>query len=197
MAISKEQFQQILSKSQKLCTPEAERVINEKVNKNNGAYDPDPASFDSFDDSMFLAETYNGGQRQESARQINPIAASNSKLPDFIKKSMLEENIDVSSMDPNRSVLDSIDLPKKKQVSETAAYGPQPQQAQQTFDYNIIKAIFEECIDRKLAEFKKQNLNESTLSTIGLRSGKIQLIDNKGKLFTANLEYKGNINEGK
>lgn len=62
-------------------------------------------------------------------------------------------------------------------------------------DYSIIKAIVNECLN----EYFKRPLNESagTLSGIGLKEGKIKLVDNKGNIFSANLEYQGSTKKNK
>ena len=62
-----------------------------------------------------------------------------------------------------------------------------------TIDYNIIKAIVNECLNEY---FSKQPLNESaTLKTIGLSNGNISIVDNKGNVYKAKLEKIGNKNE--
>ena len=62
-------------------------------------------------------------------------------------------------------------------------------------DYSVIKAIVNECLN----EYFKRPLNESvgTLSGIGLKEGKIKLVDNKGNIFSANLEYQGTTKKNK
>ena len=55
-------------------------------------------------------------------------------------------------------------------------------------DYALIKTIVNDAVEAKLKE-------AGTLKAIGLSAGKIKLIDNKGNVFTAKLEFKGNIND--
>ena len=59
-------------------------------------------------------------------------------------------------------------------------------------DYNLLRQIVEESIDRKL-----KNLNENVIKGIRLKEGKIMLTDHSGNVFSASLEYKGNVNEQK
>lgn len=188
MAISKELFEKALNRSKELFTEEGERKIQEK---SRSVSSPE-TSKDYYDDSMFLAETYH-----EESPKITNESYKNSKMPDFIKESMMNNPIDVSCADPGRSVLDSIPGIKEKMVSERKVQNSYQPQTAQPIDYSLIKTIVEECVDRKLNEFMDKTLNESKLSTIGLKSGNIQLIDNKGKIFSAKLQYKGNINESK
>ena len=66
-------------------------------------------------------------------------------------------------------------------------------------DYALIKTIISECLDEKLAEMSQKGmLNEgATLKGIGLSGGKIKLVDNKGNVFSAKLEYQGNTKDKK
>ena len=66
-------------------------------------------------------------------------------------------------------------------------------------DYALIKTIIRECIEEKFNEMAERGLlNEgATLKGIGLSEGKIKLVDNKGNVFSAKLEYKGNTKEKK
>jgi hypothetical protein len=53
----------------------------------------------------------------------------------------------------------------------------------------MIKQIINECLDEKLGD--------NTLKTIQVGDGKIRLVDNQGRIFIANLEYKGNVADKK
>ena len=66
-------------------------------------------------------------------------------------------------------------------------------------DYALIKTIVNECIETKLNEvFQKGMLNEgTTLKGIGLSNGKIKIVDNKGNVYSAKLEYQGNTKDKK
>ena len=73
---------------------------------------------------------------------------------------MLKKQISVDSLNPHRSIIDRLGIAKQqetikqpKQEVIKEVYNTQPS----NIDYTIIKAIIEECIDRKLNEhFKKQ-----------------------------------------
>ena len=66
-------------------------------------------------------------------------------------------------------------------------------------DYALIKTIVNECIENKLNEIAQKGLlNEgTTIKGIGLSNGKIKLVDNKGNIFSAKLEYQGNTKDKK
>ena len=66
-------------------------------------------------------------------------------------------------------------------------------------DYALIKTIVNEAIETKLNEMSQRGLlNEgTTLKGIGLSGGKIKLVDNKGNVFSAKLEYQGNTKDKK
>ena len=66
-------------------------------------------------------------------------------------------------------------------------------------DYALIKTIVNECIEAKFNEMAQRGvLNEgTTIKGIGLSNGKIKLVDNKGNVFSAKLEYQGNTKDKK
>ena len=201
MAISKEQLASIISgKARQLCGPEGDRLVESysgKQNMRGNFNDPDPASYDDDAlefDNMYLSslEESRGGDIKYSSGSAN-----NSRMPDHIKKSMLENRIDTSSLGQT-SVLDSLGVKpqakpqQRRQIVQEQATVASPQAS---IDYSIIKAIVNECLKEY---FSKQPLNESTsLQTIGLSNGVISLVDNKGNVFKAKLEKIGNTNEKK
>lgn len=202
MGVSREQLQAIIGgKARELCSPSADSMLNEvqQLNRNNGYLDDDPSNYDGdaeYFDSLYSSSANEGRAiRQKSSGDIQFSSAglANSKMDDRIKKSLMENPIDRSSLNPNsRSVLDDMDIkpkqrPQRQQVVEHQSYGNQP-----SVDYSIIKAIVNECLNEY---FSKQPLNESaTLSTIGLKEGIIKLVDNKGNIYSANLKKIGNKN---
>lgn len=116
----------------------------------------------------------------------NAQTASRSRMPENIKQSMLNEQIDVSKLNGNASVLDDMGLniprypqrPRQEQIGEHYQGG--------MVDYNTLKSIVFECLDEY---FSKKPLNESsTLKTIGLKDGKITLIDSSGNAYGAKLQ---------
>lgn len=199
----------ILGNAQKLCNPEMNKAMD-KIAKNarldeNG--DMDPSSFDgdaSSWDKMFLSEAaYDEAKptAQPKAPVITQRGMNKSRVPDFIKQSMISEAIDTTALSDNP--LDRMDLSKfqVKQATPRQQVNEQVSVPQQTsgIDYTIIKAIINECIDNKLKEYglTKQSLNENTLKTIHLKGGNIKLVDNSGNVYSAQLERKGNINDKK
>jgi hypothetical protein len=81
--------------------------------------------------------------------------------------------------------------PTKRQVTESVGGAG--------IDYALIKTIINECIDAKFNEMAQRGLlNEgTTVKGIGLSNGKIKLVDNKGNVFSAKLEYQGNTKDKK
>ena len=82
--------------------------------------------------------------------------------------------------------------PTRRQVTESVGGGP-------GIDYALIKTIVNECIEAKFNEMAQRGLlNEgTTIKGIGLSNGKIKLVDNKGNVFSAKLEYQGNTKDKK
>lgn len=187
MAVDANLMANALTKARALMTPEGQSKIQSHHGKaQNG---------------MAMVESYNYGdynmdmltqQPQETYVAETPyMGASQSKLPKAIMESMMTTQIDTSCLAPSN---DLNNIMKKVQQN-------MPQQPQQTqmvteerimpsnasgIDYNYIRTIIEECIDRKFKE-----LNENTLKGVKLKEGKIMLVDNSGNIFHANLEYKG------
>lgn len=201
MGVSKQELlSKILSgKARDLCSPEGDRLISEARNQNRGVngYNPNPNEYNDYQefDSMYLNEDSDYDSHDINYTSDN-IEYSN--LPDNIKESMLKNRIDRSSMG-GLSVLDGMDIPKptprKMKMNESVSRNYQPQQSYNNgIDYSIIKAIVSECINEY---FSKMPLNENSLKTIGLKKGKITLVDNQGNTFVANLEKVGNINSSK
>lgn len=175
MAITHEQLKSIINRSRELCSETGDRLVNEHINNRSSMDldDPDPSSFDYVPmESIFNEDRY----------EINEESFEKSNLPENIKNSMRNHQIR-----PNTSILDEMDIkPKKKKMpmNESVPYQQAPV-SQQAIDYSIIRAIMKECIDEY---FKKKPLNEGSLVGIGLKGGKITLVDNKGNKYMAKLE---------
>lgn len=213
MAISPEQLAQIINhNSSTLCSPKGQKKLNEMagaVNVNNMNSDMVSDEWDNF--SLSEPSTPNTKMQQNMNKPISENALSRSKMPDAIKQSMLKHQIDTSGLMPGNdmSFLNEVAKQRKQNITEESYYQPSttspvpqqqyiPQQQyvpQQMIDYGYLKHIISECISEY---FSKQPLNEgTTLKQIGLTEGKIKLVDNKGNVFAAELEFKGNINERK
>lgn len=200
MPVSKEQLAAIIGgHARELCSPKTDKILDGYAGRSglNEGYDPDPYSFndggaaDRFD-AMLGFGTSDPSPRDFSYSQSS---AGNSRMPDAIKQSMMNERIDVSKMG-NTSVLDSMNIPdaprqSRQQLREQVI----PQQSVGGVDYSIIKAIVKECLDDY---FSKNPINESaSLKTIGLEKGNIKLVDNSGNVFEAKLQKVGNLNNKK
>lgn len=194
MTVSKQQLEQILGKARDLCNPDGDRII-ESYRGGYDSNDPDPSNYDDYEqfDRMYLneEESYQP-KRVQTGKDIrySHATAANSRMPEKIKQSMLNEVIDVSALD-NNSVLSGMNIPEGKRKQRPQVLEQQYTQAT-GIDYSIIKAIVNECLNEY---FSKQQLNEgATLKTIGLKAGSIRLVDNKGNVYSAKLEKLGNTN---
>lgn len=195
MAISQEQLAAIIGgRARQLCSPENDKLIESYTRNNSNFNDPDPSYYDSDAaeyDNMYLSESvdYNDGL------QYSNTSASNSKMPEHIKQSMLENRIDTTALGQT-SVLDTLGVKPAKRSQRRQPMNEQTRSAQvSSIDYSLIKTIVNECLNEY---FAKQPLNESaTLKTIGLSGGNISLVDNKGNIYKAKLEKIGNKNDNK
>lgn len=181
MAISQETLAQIINKNKNgLCSPQGDRLLNEyKGIKNSQSTDIDPNSFsDEWDTFSFTDE-----EKPVREPQYDEVTASKCKMPEAIKESMLKHRIDTQP---------AIPMPQKRENKSVVREAVAPQTA---IDYNYIKYLIKECLEEY---FAKQSINENaTLKQIGLSEGKIKLVDNKGNVFSADLSYKGNVNNRK
>ena len=154
-----------------------------------------------------------------TSNDFNPERVKNSKMLSAIKEEMVKNPIDTTALnaqmlesaaggnpanndrlmkmlsaakrvDARASELDGKGMPKK-QINEQSAGGG--------IDYALIKTIVNECIETKFNEMAQRGvLNEgATIKGIGLSNGKIKLVDNKGNIFSAKLEYQGNTKDKK
>ena len=207
-----DEFMAKLAAAQKLCSPSMDKKMNQIVKENAGvpAADVDPANYNGDADSwdrMFLSDATAPATNkpQESAPVITQRGITKSRVPDFIKKSMMSESIDTAALSANP--LDRMDLsrlhvneaaPRRDIIENTT---PVQQVVSNTggIDYPLIRAIINECIDNKFKELglTKESLNENTLKSIHLKGGGIKLVDNSGNVYAAQLERKGNINDKK
>lgn len=185
MAINAEQLAKSLNNARNLMSQEGESRINEaRRNFAESGYDTTPYEYD------YNAIVNNQPIQETVQRPMSGMNVQNSKLPQAIVESMLNNQIDTSCLDPNgmSNVMKLMEqnhpTPKpQKQVIKEDKVLPSSSAG---IDYSLIKTIVEECIDRKLKE-----LNENTLKGIKLKEGKIALVDNGGNVFHATLEYKG------
>ena len=210
MAISPEQLAKIIGhNSSTLCSPKGDKKLNEyKGAMNIDAMNSDMVS-DEWD-NFSLSDPMDPKPQRNLNQPISQNAVNNSRMPDAIKQSMLENQIDTSGLGAgaDTSFLYNLagqqkqqrqqqyfDREKLNEIQGQQQYQPQYVPQPVAIDYNYLKHIVSECIAEY---FSKQPLNESTtLKQIGLSEGKIRLVDNKGNVYGAELEYKGNVNEKK
>ena len=194
---------------------------------------------DDFDDSMFLAETYdepvnvnsNGGYLSESAaakaraltdyssNDFNPERVQNTRMSSAILEDLVKHPIDTKALNTqliesagngnaatNNARLNQMLAGAKRverKLGDTPGETPITEQVQtgggNGIDYALIKTIVNECIETKFNEMAQRGLlNEgTTIKGIGLSNGKIKLVDNKGNVFSAKLEYQGNTKDKK
>lgn len=215
----------------KLITPNARKLSSPQGNAKIGQIvDEGPiGSADDFDDSMFLAESYdepvdvpsNGGYIAQSdaakaraltdysSNNFNPNRVKTTRMNNAILEDMVKHPIDTTALNSqllesagngnaalNNSRLSQM-LAGAKKVEERLGDTPvrtktpireQTQAGGGNIDYALIKTIVNEAVESKLNDM-------GTLKAIGLSAGKIKLVDNKGNVFVAKLEYKGNVND--
>lgn len=200
-----------------------------------------PGSDGEFDDSFFLADTYeepgdvpsNGGYLSEntaakaramtdySSNDFNPERVKNSRMLSAIKEDLIKNPIDTTALNTMKlesagngnavtnnarlnKMLSGAKMIEEKLESPGRSNPVRTQTSVNTgggggIDYALIKTIVNECIENKLNEIAQKGLlNEgTTIKGIGLSNGKIKLVDNKGNIFSAKLEYQGNTKDKK
>ena len=207
MAISKDRLAAIISgKAAKLCSSESQKQIKALGTSMSNRLDEATMQGDDMAAQYEAMLGYNSDENSDS-RDISFTSddVQLSNLPEHIKKSMLEHNIDRSGLG-GTSVLDSKKKKKKKNVKVTqrtpiTEQQQMPQQyampsVQNNVDYSIIRAVVNECLKEY---FGKQPLNEgiSALETVALKGKTISLVDNKGNIYQGNLKLVGNTNDKK
>ena len=207
MAISKDRLAAIISgKAAKLCSSESQKQIKALGTSMSNRLDEATMQGDDMAAQYEAMLGYNSDENSDS-RDISFTSddVQLSNLPEHIKKSMLEHNIDRSGLG-GTSVLDSMGIKPKKNVKVTqrtpiTEQQQMPQQyampsVQKNVDYSIIRAVVNECLKEY---FGKQPLNEgiSALETVALKGKTISLVDNKGNIYQGNLKLVGNTNDKK
>lgn len=225
----------------KLISPNAKALVQQQAQAKIGQIvDEGPVgNIKDFDDSMFLAESYNDdydvpsnngyvsqaaatkarAMTDYSSNNFNPDRVQNSRMASAILEDMVKHPIDTTAL--NTQLLESAGngnaaannnrlnkmISGARMVEERLNEAPgenvqnkgQVQTGGAGIDYALIKTIINECLETKLNEMAERGLlNEgTTLKGIGLSEGKIKLVDNKGNVFQAKLEYKGNTKDKK
>ena len=212
-----EEFQKNIAAARNLCNESVSRQINEKAkgvrnNINPGSFDDVPpvrgTAEDDAWDRMFLSDAALNessspsapmAETRQPAIQMTQASVSKSRVPDFIKNSMINERIDITALSANpldRMDLSGIQINEERPAAPVTRTIPAGQTNNTGIDYSVLRAIILECIDSKFKELgiTKEILSENTLKSIHLSKGNINLIDNKGNIFGAKLEIKGNVN---
>lgn len=206
MALSEQQLAGILGNAKKLCNPDADRVMNEYkgVNANQKKGSDEHENYRTWETAGFDDAYADGGTRlSQSAPQQQIMESSGpnrSRLPEAIKKSMMENQYQFHNMTEEgklESAIDSLSQRQRQVVNEVYS---QPQAQNSVIgggiDSNYLKFLIKESLKEYFAE--KGTLNEgTTLRQIGLSEGKIKLVDNKGNIYSAQLELTGNVRDKK
>ena len=206
MALSEEQLAGILGNAKKLCNPEADRVMNEYkgANANQKKGSEEHENYRTWENTGF-DDVYAGGgstRLSQSAPQQQIMESSGpnrSRLPEAIKKSMMENQYqfhDITEEGKLESAISSLSQ-RQRQVVNEAYSQPQTQNAVGgRIDSNYLKFLIKESLKEYFSE--KGTLNEgTTLRQIGLSEGKIKLVDNKGNIYSAQLELTVNVRDKK
>lgn len=203
MPLTKEQLRKCLAGARNVIQKDAEtgqqfapapqrKQMREQANMRG--YNPSSISYVDTDTELDYESPYGTNESYEDDGLSLPSdmqgAAKNSRMPDAIKQSMMQEQIDVSALQTEGSVLDSIGLNGQQRRTQRGPVNEnQMAAAGSGVNYGLIKQIINECLDERLGN--------NALKTIQVGDGKIRLVDNQGRIFIANLEYKGNIADKK
>ena len=221
MALSEEVLRKLITPNAKaLSSPQGDKIIDEGL----------VGSMDDFDDSMYLAESYNepvdvpsnGGYLSEStvakaramtdysSNDFNPNRVKNTKMSSAILEDLVKHPIDTAALNTMKiesagngdvamnnarlnKMLSGAKMVEQK-LGNSEVQTKRGQMNEQTMgggssiDYSLIKTIINEAVEAKMNDV-------GTLKAIALTAGKIKLVDNKGNVFTAKLEYQGNIKD--
>lgn len=128
--------------------------------------------------------------------------ASKSKLP----KEIIDAVRNSSSMESDVSVTSGLKLKKPKpqrnpyeMITEEAV--PSQTASGSSIDYSLIRMMIEESMKKYISQLKKSLISESKsnngggLQMMTKQGNKFRFVTEDGKIFEANLVYKGNINE--
>lgn len=198
MAFSKE----TLEKSRRLMSPDMNKKMDGFKGQGITSSYFDTPDYNYINEMEMRNQNPNVINENRSSRSINSL-----NIPDCVKQSFMEQEINVDCLNPNyqqsRAFDDIVESISKERNVQTNQECHAPQMISEStysqqypsssgIDYNIIAKIIEECIDRKL-----NTLNENTLKAVKLKDGKISLQDHQGNVYSAALEFKGNLNEQK
>lgn len=202
---------------------ESRRIDNNHVQSFNGRTIISGSELDRLGDNAFIGNINESGTKIYNAQddlermknfKVDKSALANSKMPDFIKESMVSNplNVDPLLVDAKMSAfteqltqklpgiqksmgilnhLNNLDEQKKK---EQALLRETETQTSSNIDYNLIKSIVESVIDEKLGSLP--TLNESVQrNTPGLKvmaiKDKFLYLDDQDNVYECQMVYKG------
>lgn len=147
--------------------------------------------FDGDGDSEYASHPVSINEIQEDM-SISREAFKNSKMNPAIKNMLMETSkVEQSKITDNFSGdrLNKMKALMKEDGRKVSSAGSS------SIDYSVIKAIVNECLNEY---FSKNKLNESAnLTGVTIKDNKISLVDGKGNVFRAKLEFVGNKNDKK
>lgn len=160
-------------------------------------------NFDAAPDTYLTeGQLYESGYDMSQFKGVSqgPRSINESGLPDVIKKSFMETEINVDCLNPDYKREKDFEAAMSAMIAENeviASRTPVNEGMVNSpnglgLDREWFKSIIDECLDRKL-----KTINESVVKGVRLKEGKIMLTDHAGNVFSAVLEYKGNVNEQK
>ena len=201
MAISEQKLAQIIAHSKNICSEEGAK----KVRSHGGAGNLKDMNPDDYSDEWdnFSLSDINEEQMSEQSNYGQQISYDeqsvlNSKLPDAIKKSLIENPISQNA-NVNMGAIAQMAMGGKpnnrKPLNENSNVSQQSVPQNIGLDYNYLKYIINEAISEYFQKNPIQNGN--ALKQIYLKEGKIKLIDNSGNIFSAQLEHEGNLKDKK
>lgn len=187
-----------LQRARSLMSSEAQTKMDNFQGRGLSSINFDAPASALLTEAQLYESGYDLSQIPGYAEQHKPRSINESALPDIIKKSFMEQEINTDCLNPDyqreKNFYEGMEAmiaeneKKQKQVIAEEYIKP----STNGIDYNLIRQIVEECIDKKL-----NSLNENTIKGIKLKDGKIALTDHQGNVYQAALEYKGNLNEQK
>lgn len=208
MPLSPEQLSQIINRSKNII--DNDRIVENKSKSVRGKVnipreDIDPNSYSDEWDNFSLA-TSQVNEQYATQEAMQPLsytddAVMNSRFPDAIKKSLMEQRITVPQTQETININNMTKMALQQRqggqqmMAETTSQ-PMPQVNNNSgIDYNYLKYIISDCIK----EYFQNNPIDAggNLKQITLNKGVIKLIDSKGNIFSAQLEHKGNIADKK
>ena len=205
MAVSEQKLAQIIAHSKEV---NEHPILNERQNMKfkqnsyfnniNGDNEYDNEYRDEWDNIGSLSN-YDTYQSMPSLSYTEE-QVLNSKLPEDIKKSLIKNPI---RQETNEQTMDSVASmvasKNSKTVNRINEVKKEPQNSQ--IDYNYIKYLMSEAISDY---FEKNPITNSAFlkqiavsSPIDTNGGKIKIVDNNGNIFSAQLEYTGNLKDRK